>query len=361
MKIQLLSIVLFNFLFFSCQQRESTNSDNSETIRISKKEIQDEIDISKMVGEVRYVELETTETSLIGQVSKLITHKDKIYITDRFIVSKIYIFDADGRFVTTVSSIGKGPGEYMTLDDIAIDSYRDELLISDASNQKIIVFDLEGKFLREFKTPYWVSNVYALRDHYLLYLYDTNDEEHNLLVLEKHNLAVVNKLFPKVLGRDGFTHSAPFFESSNETLFTFSLVNEIYNITDIETGSIKAKYILDFKDHPTLKEFEKKSTDEVYDFITNGSYCYWPFNINETERWLMFNFMLGDQKKFAFYDKNEKSIHLGDSVTNHTDGKPFSMPMYSTGDELISVLYAYEIKDRNDELNPFLAFYKFKQ
>ena len=70
--------------------------------------------------------------------------------------------------------------------------------------------------------------------------------------------------------------------------------------------------------------------------------------------------MGGDKKKFAFYDKKEKSIHLGDSVTNHTDGKPFSMPMFSTGDELVAVLYSFEVEDRDDELNPLLAFYKFK-
>lgn len=361
MKIQLLSIALLNFFIISCQQQERINKEDAEIIQITKNEIKDEIDISKMVGEVRYVELETTEASLIGKVSKLIAYKDKIYIKDRFIASKIYIFSDKGHFITTVSNVGKGPEEYMTLDDIAIDSYRDELLISDASDKKIIVFDLEGKFLREFKTPYWVSNVFALRDHYLLYLYDTNDEKHNLLVLNKHNLEVVNRLFPKVIGRDGFTLSTPFFQSPNETLFTFSLVNEIYNITDIETGNIKTKYIFDFEDYPPLKKFESKSLEDVYDFMTNGEYCYWAFEINETEKWVMFNFMLGDQKKFAFYDKNEKSIHLGDSVTNHTDGKPFSMPMFSTGDELISVLYSYEIKDRNEELNPLLAFYRFKE
>lgn len=344
----------------SCQQQERINNINAEIIKISKKEIKDEIDISKMVEEVRYVELETNDEGLIGNVSKLITYKNKIYITDRFIASKIYIFDTDGHFHTTVSSIGKGPGEYMTLEDIAIDSYRDELLISDASNQKIIVFDLEGKFLREFKTPYWVSGVFALRDHYLLYLYDTNDEKHNLVVLDKHNLEIVNKLFRKVIGRDGFTLSTPFFQGSKETLFTFSLVNEIYNITDIETGNIKTKYILDFEGYPPLKEFEQKSTDEVYDFMTDGAHCYSPFSFNETERWLLFNFMLGDQKKFAFYDKHAKHIHLADKVINNIDGKPFSMPHFSTGDELISVLYSFEVEGRNDELNPLLAFYRFK-
>lgn len=360
MNITFSPFVLLMVLLLSCQQQERTNNNDAEIIQISKKEIRDEIDVGKMVEEVRYVELETTEESLIGNVSKVIAYKDKIYIKDRFVASKIYIFDATGRFITTVSRIGKGPGEYMNLDDIAVDTYRKELLVSDASSQKIIVFDLEGEFLREFKIPYWVSGVFALQNHYLLYLHNTNNEKYNLLVVDKQKTKIVNKLFPLVMGRDGVINTIPFFEFSNETLFTFSMVNEIYNITDIEAGSIKTKYIFSFDETPTLKAIENKSSEEIYNFMIDQSYCYFPFFINETSRWLLFNFMLGDKKKFAFYDKKEKSIHLGDSVTNHTDGKPFSMPMFSTGDELVAVLYSFEVEDRDDELNPLLAFYKFK-
>src|SRR5690606_7164812 len=172
MNISFLPFVLLMVLLLSCQQQERTNNNDAEIIQISKKEIRDEIDVGKMVEEVRYVELETTEESLIGNVSKVIAYKDKIYIKDRFVASKIYIFDATGRFITTVSRIGKGPGEYMNLYDIAVDTYRKELLVSDASSQKIIVFDLEGEFLREFKIPYWVIGVFALQNHYLLYLHN---------------------------------------------------------------------------------------------------------------------------------------------------------------------------------------------
>lgn len=360
MKIKLLSIVLLNSILISCQLKERTNNNDAEIIQISKKEIRDEIDVGKMVEEVRYVELETTEESLIGNVSKVIAYKDKIYIKDRFVASKIYIFDATGRFITTVSSTGKGPGEYMSLEDIAIDSYKDELLVNDTANKKILVFDLGGEFLREFKIPYWASNIYALRESYLFNLYQ-EELDHNLLLMDKESLEIRKDMFfPAVLGRDGVGLNAPFFEYSTEVLFTFSLIDEIYNITDIEAGNIRTKYILDFKEVPPIEAIINKENMEVYEFLTSSDYCYHSFLINETSRWLLFNFMLGDKKKFAFYDKKEKSIHLGDSVTNHTDGKPFSMPMFSTGDELVAVLYSFEVEDRDDELNPLLAFYKFK-
>src|SRR5690606_40772918 len=90
MNISFLPFVLLMVLLLSCQQQEKADH-GTEVIPISKKEIKDAIALTTIVDEIRYVELETTEESLIGNVSKVIAYKDKIYIKDRFVASKIYI------------------------------------------------------------------------------------------------------------------------------------------------------------------------------------------------------------------------------------------------------------------------------
>ncbi len=66
--------------------------------------------------------------------------------------SRVLKFDAEGNFLTTWGGEGAGPGEFNVPHSIVIDD-AGLLHIADRSNQRIQVFDGEGKYIRETRHP----------------------------------------------------------------------------------------------------------------------------------------------------------------------------------------------------------------
>ena len=66
--------------------------------------------------------------------------------------SRVIKFDGDGTFLMTWGGEGKGPGEFNQPHAVIIDR-AGLVYIADRSNQRIQVFDADGKFLREKQHP----------------------------------------------------------------------------------------------------------------------------------------------------------------------------------------------------------------
>lgn len=66
--------------------------------------------------------------------------------------SRVIKFDGDGNFLTTWGGEGKGPGEFNQPHAVLVDP-KGLVYIADRSNQRLQVFDGEGKFLREKSHP----------------------------------------------------------------------------------------------------------------------------------------------------------------------------------------------------------------
>jgi sugar lactone lactonase YvrE len=66
--------------------------------------------------------------------------------------SRVLKFDAEGNFIGTWGGHGKGPGEFNVPHSIVTDG-KGLIYIADRSNQRIQVFDRDGKYLRESSHP----------------------------------------------------------------------------------------------------------------------------------------------------------------------------------------------------------------
>jgi len=73
-----------------------------------------------------------------------------IYITDGYVNSRVAKYDKNGDWVKQWGTKGSGPGQFNTPHAIAIDR-NDHIYVGDRGNQRIQVFDTDGKFIREFK------------------------------------------------------------------------------------------------------------------------------------------------------------------------------------------------------------------
>lgn len=73
-----------------------------------------------------------------------------LYVSDGYGNDRIVVFDRSGKFVRTWGKLGTGQGELSQPHSIAIDS-RGRVYVADRNNSRIQIFDLKGKFLMEWK------------------------------------------------------------------------------------------------------------------------------------------------------------------------------------------------------------------
>lgn len=73
--------------------------------------------------------------------------KGNIYVSDGYANSRVAKFDKDGHWVKSWGEKGSAPGQFITPHSIAIDN-NDIVYVADRGNERIQVFDADGKFLR---------------------------------------------------------------------------------------------------------------------------------------------------------------------------------------------------------------------
>ncbi|RKQ43401.1 6-bladed beta-propeller protein [Roseivirga pacifica] len=144
-------LFLLIIIISSCSSKESNEvaNEGQHVIKIDDLTDVSNLSFSKVVDSVFYLPLETSEEVLMGQIESLQVVDERIFVSD--ITSKsLFSFDMDGRLITKYSAVGEGPGEFSTINSFTINPERKEVVIAGAG--KILFYDYEGEFLREFKT-----------------------------------------------------------------------------------------------------------------------------------------------------------------------------------------------------------------
>ena len=86
-----------------------------------------EFDFGALLKEINFVPLETTAQSRLGQIRKVVTTAEHIYIMDDLDESGIVIFTRQGKFVKRIPN-GKKPEQLYRLYDIDFNTQTNELI-----------------------------------------------------------------------------------------------------------------------------------------------------------------------------------------------------------------------------------------
>ena len=91
---------------------------------------------------VTYVPLETKTNCLVGMISKIDLNESVIAISDS---KKILLFNWQGKFLRQIGRTGKGPGEYILVMDFLLKG--NDIYITSTGKTAIIKYSIDGKFL----------------------------------------------------------------------------------------------------------------------------------------------------------------------------------------------------------------------
>lgn len=325
-------------------------------------------------SKLTYVPLETTESSLIYEIDKILYLNHTIYIFDKE-NKKILLFNDKGKFLNAICQVGQGPGEYVYPSDMDVDEFGN-VYVLDFSSKRIIKYkkgnekDFELLNIGEYVMDFAVmgGTVFLGRGvkngKFTINLASWNRDDNVFRIIDEDEAVEGNKI--------SYSSAHYFFRSGNEINYYARFHPTIYQLS---CDTLK-EYISFYSErNPTpdmVKELSRKSIPEQLDvdYIRDVSACF------ETDDYIFITFQALPPVYSLIHKNTGKSYHIHGFQGNNTlgmgafasTGKEFisyCIPTQENKEKIISIIQNMTTEEQNifqnlkEEDNPILIFFKF--
>lgn len=334
--INCMFIILVFVMCISCgSYNTATMYADADTISIDGATRCDSLIFSDFFKAPKVVLLETKPECVVQNIRSLEIYKEDIYILDDR-ANKLYIFDGNGKFKRTISSPGRGHGEYMKLADFSIDRTKEVIYLLDEATDEILKFRLDDyKFL---------SSIKAVQNGYLTYCMQEIGgkiylNRSSVLEKEKYELREIDERNGKQVGKflksDDYNHGwnfplslehSNFYSKNSQSPKYIGLFSNL--IMNVTADGVSAAYIVDSrkfvnKDEVLMMQRIAEGKLEKIDF----SGIYSQKRIHQISRFIespskvFFQYLEGDERNYLVYDKasgktKTSSLFMNDYVSD---------------------------------------------
>lgn len=399
--INCMFIILVFVMCISCgSYNTATMYADADTISIDGATRCDSLIFSDFFKAPKVVLLETKPECVVQNIRSLEIYKEDIYILDDR-ANKLYIFDGNGKFKRTISSPGRGHGEYMKLADFSIDRTKEVIYLLDEATDEILKFSLDDyKFL---------SSIKAVQNGYLTYSMQEIGgkiylNRSSVLEKEKYELREIDERNGKQVGKflksDDYNHGwnfplslehSNFYSKNSQSPKYIGLFSNL--IMNVTADGVSAAYIVDsrkFVDKEEVLKMQKIAEGKLEKIDFSGIYSQ--KRIHQISRFIespskvFFQYLEGDERNYLVYDKasgktKTSSLFMDDYVSDknmipmdfcYSDErgvvallKPCFMPHFIkyiiNGGKVRTHLDNYNrLMKLNKDSNPVLFFHEYK-
>ena len=399
--INCMFIILAFVMCISCgSYNTATMYADADTISIDGATRCDSLIFSDFFKAPKVVLLETKPECVVQNIRSLEIYKEDIYILDDR-ANKLYVFDGNGKFKRTISSPGRGHGEYMKLADFSIDRTKEIIYLLDEATDEILKFSLNDyKFL---------SSIKAVQNGYLTYCMQEIGgkiylNRSSVLEKEKYELREIDERNGKQVGKflksDDYNHGwnfplslehSNFYSKNSQSPKYIGLFSNL--IMNVTADGVSAAYIVDsrkFVDKEEVLKMQRIAEGKLEKIDFSGIYSQ--KRIHQISRFIespskvFFQYLEGDERNYLVYDKasgktKTSSLFMDDYVSDknmipmdfcYSDErgvvallKPCFMPHFIkyiiNGGKMRTHLDNYSrLIKLNKDSNPVLFFHEYK-
>ena len=302
----ILFLILIMVCLLSCKQ-SLKDVDTTASINLSEVSIPSYYDyFSKM----EIIPLETNDSSLINDVSKLIYRNGYYYILDST-TDQILMFNSEGKYTRIINKRGNGPGEYTELSDFNFNNFTGDLDLL-VPMGGIYHYDTLGNVFKG-KTPL-PRNVPAAhyfqplgKETYFIFshakegkkmlVYDTDWDK---AILEMYNIPTF------ILCNTVYKHSyTPFYVLDNQIHFVQGYNGDVFTI---DKDGMKLKYHWDFGEQNfNIEDLPERDMQYYMKYMrTIGArYANAFTTFGENSHFFVAKFLYDNKSYTLFYDKEQ--------------------------------------------------------
>ena len=355
---------IFLLSFNNCETSVNKGVESSSTISLK-----DAPFLKGITRITKIVPLETTAECLIQGVNKIMEWNDFIFVQGQNI---LYKFSKKGLFLSKLSKPGRGPGEYINLDDFTIGDSK--VFVNDSRGRKFIVYNLNFELLFEISMP----NIFATKFQFFnenLVLFTSTIGQKDVLVSFNLDSETINSCLPREDDNPELipvSINAPFQLFDGSLLYLNQSDNRIYEYKTCDEVQVKyridlSKYDVNHQefnmDNNLMQEIQK--FDIVWGYFETSSHIL----ISYKDHKIQFNNSLIVDKSTG--NKTTAIIEDVYNLKYEISDLCYLAPRNIIDDEFVIVLSHYHIDNLLDhsslpsELknitisdNPILVFYK---
>ena len=295
--LRLLTLFFICLNFYACQEKEV---DDIKTYNISL-DLKNTVNIEKFITDVKTLKLELCDASLIKKVSKLEYYKEYIFVLDSS-QDIIFIFNNAGKYLNRIESKGRGPKEYIGIDNFRINTYKETIEVIDPFRQNKLTFSFAGEFMK-------LQNLVQIEGTYSNFeyinadkiLFTTYDRTNRLKVYNIEENKIEVELMP---GSIDFRSDISLFDK-NMIYEEFS--NVIYQYQD---NYIESAYRINIDNLSNelkvnnIDEIKKDQISYIGKLLKSEISDYWINKINGSSKMIYFSFIRKNQGYIYLINKN---------------------------------------------------------
>lgn len=309
------SQVLFIIICITCSCSDKSKYDK---INIDLSQYESIVDLHQYSDSLKIIKLATTQKSLISRINRIIEDDSLLFILDKP-SRTVLVFHSSGRFYHSIHHWGKGPGEYIRIQDIAVDKKSDIIYIYDDHLRKLISYDYYGKLLSETYLPNYLIRSFEIRKNGN-FLAFSPDENYPLLdgVWEFDNRANLVKKYADVDTDHKLAWSTFPYCTNIDDKFTYLNYYDNFIYT-IDKDKLEKKLMILIKQKIPDKYL---SIPEGVDDTFTGEY-YMPSGLNETYDYYYFfnrSFISEPGWIHVFIEKKSNKLIIADSLVCDYEG-----------------------------------------
>ena len=203
-KVNIISIIILLVVVTGCGGGKQS-TDDFITIDVTKSYPKKELILQECM-DVEYIPLETND-EFVAQSEVMDIGKEFILVKNaiRRMDGEFFIFDRTGKGVSKFNRRGNGPGEYVSVSRAFLDEGNGEIFADDFQRRGVKVYDLSGKFKREFNyaegTSYGrmleydgKSFMYWNDSHSASQLYKDKASKTPFFIVSKHDGSIIEEI-----------------------------------------------------------------------------------------------------------------------------------------------------------------------
>ena len=370
-----LYLILFILTLLSCNpknvvEREYFSIVDFDILSNKKKEL------VEIADSLNFTFLQYDKQNFVGKILNFKITENYLFIVDQ--QQKLFVFKRNGNLFSVINKRGKGPEEYIQIEDFTITPNEKFVVILDPYNSKVLKYDISGNYINNYSIEYNHSaHISSIGDNrYCLYQSARFSDENVNLFITDSTFNTVKKI--KYPGNGEFLRKIPYLLDVN----WYNYENSIY-YKEVVVDTIYKMNLekLTFNPHFAIDLGKWKMPDKYY---TNTKYYQMSANkfyqigkICESENYLFLNIFYENNFKYFIYKKkdepllfevnsNELPNQIGNDISFWPDYiyKNVMFKFIEAGelyDKLKSTPFSGEIK-KNMELNdnPILMSCKIK-
>lgn len=294
--------------------------------------------LSDYADSIVYIPLDTRgEVLMSGQIMPHIT--DRHILIEDEAVQQVLLFDREGNFIRKIGGRGRSQEEYGELIGVAIDENAERIFVGDNIRKRLIVYDLEGRYINEIPLGYYYGGFHILKEGEILVFTRRymRQEDHapNVLVVDYNGqeLYRANLSLPFANAKSTFIHFYRYQDrlciipqnSMKDSVFYINDKYEIVPHLEFKYDGRKDKHtLIDFNEYFSQSE---GSLDLGMSPFESERLIFAPHSTFELQRKeYIYDKSLGKSFASCHYDMEKKLFRIG--LINDLDG---GIPFFPSG------------------------------